>query len=114
MPPGASCASLPVQDENGQLMLSRRRILFGQAWDRVAQLYADDAVVEVCLGPSLLTPTTASTSTTTTLATLPHLYSHAARPRAHQRTAAPSLVCGIPRLRPPLGVCTSCVHRCAG
>jgi len=34
------------EDENGQLMLSRRRILFGQAWDRVAQLYAEDAVVE--------------------------------------------------------------------
>merc|ERR1719231_1456922 len=34
------------EDENGQLMLSRRRILFGEAWERVAQLYADDAVVE--------------------------------------------------------------------
>jgi len=34
------------EDENGQLMLSRRRILFGQAWDKVAQLYADDAIVE--------------------------------------------------------------------
>merc|ERR1719182_355206 len=34
------------EDENGQLMLSRRRILFSQAWDKVAQLYADDAVVE--------------------------------------------------------------------
>jgi len=34
------------EDENGQLMLSRRRILFSQAWDRVAQLYADDASVE--------------------------------------------------------------------
>ena len=34
------------EDENGQLMLSRRRILFSEAWDRVAQLYADDAVVE--------------------------------------------------------------------
>lgn len=34
------------EDENGQLMLSRRRILFQEAWDKVAQLYADDAVVE--------------------------------------------------------------------
>merc|ERR1719393_831423 len=34
------------EDENGQLMLSRRRILFAEAWDRVAQLYADDAVVD--------------------------------------------------------------------
>jgi len=34
------------EDENGQLMLSRRRIMFSQAWDKVAQLYADDAVVE--------------------------------------------------------------------
>merc|ERR1719231_1830518 len=34
------------EDDNGQLMLSRRRILFGEAWERVAQLYADDAVVE--------------------------------------------------------------------
>ena len=34
------------EDENGQLMLSRRRILFSEAWDRVAQLYADDASVE--------------------------------------------------------------------
>merc|ERR1719182_719936 len=34
------------EDENGQLMLSRRRILFSQAWDKVAQLYADDATVE--------------------------------------------------------------------
>jgi small subunit ribosomal protein S1 len=34
------------EDENGQLMLSRRRILFGEAWDKVAQLYADDATVE--------------------------------------------------------------------
>merc|ERR1719238_2307295 len=34
------------EDENGQLMLSRRRILFTKAWDKVTQLYADDAVVE--------------------------------------------------------------------
>ena len=34
------------EDENGQLMLSRRRILFAQAWDKVSQLYADDATVE--------------------------------------------------------------------
>merc|ERR1719231_13436 len=34
------------EDENGQLMLSRRRLLFSEAWERVAQLYADDAVVE--------------------------------------------------------------------
>ena len=34
------------EDENGQLMLSRRRILFAQAWEKVTQLYADDAVVE--------------------------------------------------------------------
>jgi len=34
------------EDENGQLMLSRRRILFAQAWDKVAQLYADDEIVE--------------------------------------------------------------------
>merc|ERR1719231_1659388 len=34
------------EDENGQLMLSRRRILFSEAWERVAQLYADDACVE--------------------------------------------------------------------
>merc|ERR1719502_612061 len=34
------------EDENGQLMLSRRRILFGEAWDKVAQLYAEDATVE--------------------------------------------------------------------
>merc|ERR1719178_136596 len=27
-------------------MLSRRRILFGQAWDKVTQLFADDATVE--------------------------------------------------------------------
>ncbi|KAL1499367.1 hypothetical protein AB1Y20_011574 [Prymnesium parvum] len=34
------------EDENGQLMLSRRRILYAQAWDKVAALYADDAIVE--------------------------------------------------------------------
>jgi small subunit ribosomal protein S1 len=34
------------EDENGQLMLSRRRILFSQAWDKVSQLFADDAIVE--------------------------------------------------------------------
>jgi small subunit ribosomal protein S1 len=34
------------EDENGQLMLSRRRILFSQAWDTVAQLYANDDIVE--------------------------------------------------------------------
>lgn len=34
------------EDENGQLMLSRRRLLFQQAWDKVADLYADDAIVE--------------------------------------------------------------------
>jgi len=34
------------EDENGQLMLSRRRILFAHAWDKVSQLYADDATVE--------------------------------------------------------------------
>ena len=37
---------LVSQDENGQQMLSRRRILFGQAWDRVAEMYANDEVVE--------------------------------------------------------------------
>ena len=30
------------EDENGQLMLSRRRILYQEAWDHVAQLYADE------------------------------------------------------------------------
>ena len=39
------------EDENGQLMLSRRRILFAQAWDKVSQLYADDATVEVSTRP---------------------------------------------------------------
>jgi len=39
-------AVISREDENGQLMLSRRRILFGEAWDKVTQLYADDAVVE--------------------------------------------------------------------
>jgi len=34
------------EDENGQLMLSRRRILYQQAWDHVSTLYADDAIVE--------------------------------------------------------------------
>jgi len=34
------------EDENGQLMLSRRRILYAEAWEKVAGLYADDAVVE--------------------------------------------------------------------
>ena len=34
------------EDENGQLMLSRRRILYQEAWDHVAQLYADDATCE--------------------------------------------------------------------
>jgi len=34
------------EDENGQLMLSRRRILFSQAWEKVAQLHADDESVE--------------------------------------------------------------------
>lgn len=34
------------EDENGQLMLSRRRLLFDTAWESVAKLYADDAVVE--------------------------------------------------------------------
>merc|ERR1719487_2231285 len=33
------------EDENGQLMLSRRRILFSQAWDKVAELYSEDAKV---------------------------------------------------------------------
>jgi len=34
------------EDENGQLMLSRRRILYQESWDKVAQLYADDAMVD--------------------------------------------------------------------
>ena len=34
------------EDENGQLMLSRRRLLFTQAWEKVAQLHAEDVVVE--------------------------------------------------------------------
>ena len=34
------------EDENGQLMLSRRRLLFDTAWESVAKLFADDAVVE--------------------------------------------------------------------
>jgi len=34
------------EDENGQLMLSRRRILFSQAWEKIGQLYADDSIVE--------------------------------------------------------------------
>merc|ERR1719353_1576190 len=34
------------EDENGQLMLSRRRILFSQAWEKVAKLHAEDEVVE--------------------------------------------------------------------
>ena len=34
------------EDENGQLMLSRRRILFSKAWDKVAELYAADEIVE--------------------------------------------------------------------
>ena len=33
------------EDENGQLTLSRRRLLFAQAWDKVAQLYAEDATI---------------------------------------------------------------------
>ena len=46
-PSGLRALHLDAQDENGQLMLSRRRILFTKAWDKVTQLYADDAVVEV-------------------------------------------------------------------
>jgi len=34
------------EDENGQQMLSRRRILFAQAWEKVTGLYAEDATVE--------------------------------------------------------------------
>jgi len=34
------------EDENGQLMLSRRRILFSQAWDKVSAMYAEDTTVE--------------------------------------------------------------------
>lgn len=34
------------EDENGQLMLSRRRILYQEAWEKVQQLSDDDAVVE--------------------------------------------------------------------
>jgi len=34
------------EDENGQLMLSRRRILYAEAWEKVAAMYADDAVIE--------------------------------------------------------------------
>jgi len=34
------------EDENGQLMLSRRRILFSQAWEKVAELHAEDEIVE--------------------------------------------------------------------
>lgn len=33
------------EDENGQLMLSRRRILYQEAWDRVSQLYEEEATV---------------------------------------------------------------------
>lgn len=34
------------EDENGQLMLSRRRLLFAEAWETVATLHADDAVIQ--------------------------------------------------------------------
>merc|ERR1719201_2784621 len=34
------------EDENGQLFLSRRRILFQEAWDRVTEVHAEDEVVE--------------------------------------------------------------------
>merc|ERR1719502_301084 len=34
------------EDENGQLQLSRRRILFQEAWDRVTEVHAEDEVVE--------------------------------------------------------------------
>ena len=34
------------EDENGQLMLSRRRLLFAEAWDKVTALHAEDASVE--------------------------------------------------------------------
>ena len=34
------------EDENGQLTLSRRRLLFAQAWEKVTQLYAEDAIVQ--------------------------------------------------------------------
>jgi len=34
------------EDENGQLFLSRRRILFQEAWDKVTEIHAEDGVVE--------------------------------------------------------------------
>jgi len=34
------------EDENGQLMLSRRRLLFAEAWEKVAALRTEDAVVD--------------------------------------------------------------------
>lgn len=34
------------EDENGQLFLSRRRILFQEAWEKVSKVHADDEVVD--------------------------------------------------------------------
>merc|ERR1711871_1895366 len=34
------------EDENGQLFLSRRRILFQEAWDKVTEVHAEDGVVD--------------------------------------------------------------------
>jgi len=34
------------EDENGQLFLSRRRILFTEAWDKVTEIHAEDGVAE--------------------------------------------------------------------
>jgi len=34
------------EDENGQLYLSRRRILFQEAWDKVTEIHAEDSVAE--------------------------------------------------------------------
>jgi len=34
------------EDENGQLFLSRRRILFAEAWDKVTEIHAEDEAVD--------------------------------------------------------------------
>merc|ERR1719311_1153972 len=34
------------EDENGQLFLSRRRILFQEAWDKVTEIHAEDSIVD--------------------------------------------------------------------
>merc|ERR1719201_2188366 len=34
------------EDENGQLFLSRRRILFQEAWDKVTEIHAEDSTVD--------------------------------------------------------------------